>query len=155
MEADLTTFDEGVAETVTPVTGPFWEVDHEMDGRYLIAPGIVDDALTVAVTDKGGESTVTLIANNIPSHNHLTPFYVSGVDIGGSASVIEDFPEGHEVVDDHKCVEVTGGTRSPTVEPYTANNVLPTDGVVAHENKPPYYGIFVIKRTARVYYTVS
>jgi len=158
LEADLKTFDEGVDEPVTAVTGPFWEVDHNFDGRCLIAPGVVDDDLTVAIGDQGGESTVKLTTNQIAAHKHLSPtrFREANVDVAYT-----DFQGVVPFTDTTGKVEIDTNHYDDFLHAYTDFNPLPAasgddpGGVEAHNNLPPYRGVFLIKRTARQFYSVA
>lgn len=151
-ENALKTFDEGVDEAVTAVTGPFWEVDHDFDGRFPIAPGTVDDDLDVAVGDQGGASTVVLTANQLAQHKHLSParFRLANEDV-----TFTDFQGKVPFTD-------TTGQCDPDTDPhsdfnhaYTEFNDVPAAGTEGHPNLPPYRGVFVIKRTVRQFYSVS
>ena len=153
LEADLKTFDEGIDEPVTAVTGPFWEVDHEFDGRVPMAPGVVDDDLTVIVKDKAGLSKVTLTENQIGPHKHLqATINATEADLDKAWSNLQG---SEDVVGTDKCSDVTEGTHPGRLHAYTQTNKLPDTGAEGHPNLQPYYGTFVIKRTARQFYTVS
>ena len=152
LETELKTFDEGVDEPVTAVTGPFWEVDHQFDGRYPIMPGVVDDALTVAVKNTGGDSAVKLTTNQIAAHKHLSPtrFRAANLDVAYT-----DFQGTVPFTASNGKVEIDNNSYSDFLHAYTDLNPLPADGVEAHPNLPPYYGVFAIRRTARQYFTVA
>jgi len=133
-EDELKSFDEGVDEAPGPVTGPFWEVDHNFDFKFLLGPGtgtVFDEvpARIVAVGDTGGEEKHKLTEDELAAHNH----------------------------------QLLRPTREDTGDPCweSGNGTAPTDiftedagGDKYHENMPPYRGIYVIKRTARTFYRV-
>lgn len=152
LEADLATYDGGEVGAVSDTTGPFWEVDHNFDARFLVGPGTfaVDPAdpatgTTVGVGGTGGKenSQVTIGSANLAPHTH---------DIGCEAS-----DEG-DSTDESGRFTVSDGTfhwRTTTGKKIghtrlgggTAGAATP----LSFTNLPPYRGIFVIKRSARIH----
>jgi len=158
VENDLLTFDEGADEPVGDVTGPFWQVDHAFDGRFPVAPGIVDDDLTIAVGDQAGEKEVKLTTNQIAAHKHLSPMRtrLANLDVAYT-----DFQGTVAFTDTTGKVEIDTNHYDDFLHAYTDFNPLPDasgddpGGVQAHNNMPPYRGVFIIKRTARKFYKVA
>lgn len=152
LEAELVTFDEGTSDPVTPTTGPFWLVDHAFDGRMPLAPGTLPSGTIIAPTTTGGEEKHILGLDEMPPHNHevtlVTPILDkwSGNELGagkivtGSSGIAEGTDE-IEANDPFFKTELTGGAGDPAT-------------TVAHNNMPPYYGVFIIRRSARIFYTV-
>jgi len=150
-EGDLATFDEGTGGDPTPTTGPFWVVDHNFDARFPIAPGTLPSTTLIAVTGTGGEEKHELTEAEMPPHNHevtlVTPITSkwAGNDSGagkivtGDSDIVEGTDE-IEANDPFFQTEDAGGSGDPAE-------------TQAHNNIPPYYGVFFIKRTARIYYT--
>lgn len=133
LEADLTSYDGGDGNAPGDASGPMWAVDHTFDARFLVAPGTLPSTTMIAVNGTGGEETHVLTTDEMPSHNHPTLTQPSNgflVDISSGGS-------GTDV----------GGSLIKT--DLTTGN---TGGDKAHNNLPPYIGVFVIKRTGRVYY---
>lgn len=149
--ADLETYDGGSAGAVTSTTGPFWTVDTNFAGKFPIGPGTVGTT-AIAVTDTGGSHEATL-SNDIIAHTHAFGNYAGGNDdarflIGTSTT----FPS-------QNSMEIHGDTGNPQEANITAGNLITapaevTAGADPVPTMPPYYGTYVIKRTARVYRTV-
>jgi hypothetical protein len=110
--------------------------------RFLVGQGTDADFDTAEET--GGSKTVTLTTNEIPAHNH-------GVTDPGHVHAMQRFPT------------ATGGSTGFTVDtsmsgtPANANNTASaTTGITtqdagggaAHSNVPPYFTVYVWKRTA-------
>lgn len=133
LETDLDTYDGGSSGAVGSSTGPLWEVDHNFDGRFPIAPGLVPTytpPLTVAVGDTGGEGQHSLTADENGPHTHVTKLPRDGA--------APDMLESTAIATHDQTVTL----------PWTSES----SGLgTAHNNLPPYRGVFLIKRTARVY----
>lgn len=136
-EVDLVTFDGGAAGAVNTASGPMWEVDHDFDFKFLVGPGTLDGD-TIAVGGTGGEKEVTLTEDNIPEHVHN----ISGHLL--SSNNTDTTPRSVIIDDDYLATETNQDTDEWGGDA--------TGATVAHENLPPYRGIFVIKRTARLLY---
>lgn len=128
----------------TEYTGAMWKVDSNMSARFPLGAGtLAPSGDVIAVTDQGGVDEVTLGANQLPEHKHLIP--LDGTDPTG---LIKDGLPGHNYTEDdinwHN-VDV------PNSMGETRNNITTADPVSL---LPPYYGVYFIMRTARMYYTV-
>ena len=133
---DLLSYDGGDGTAVAGDTfGPMWMVDTSFDARFPVGAGTFAASGAVAVngtataTSIVGEDKHTLTISELPSHTHNV------------ATLIND--------------SISGG--DPKFYPLqsTGNNLASssTGGDVAHNNLPPFYGVYFIKRTSRVYYT--
>lgn len=150
-EASLLTYDGGANEVVGNATGPFWEVDHNFDFRFPLGPGTSPDGTIVAVTGTGGAETHTLIEAELPEHLH----YVVSDTVQGSVSFDNTPVAGKAIV---RTSSDPGGDReyflcseenaTPEASVGDSSKVGSDD---PHNNMPPYYGVFFIKRTARIY----
>lgn len=145
---DLLSYDGGDGTaTATTTTGPMWEVDTEFEARFPVGVGAFVASGAVAVLGKTtstsivGEDQHTLSAPEIPSHTH-------SLGANGKPAVFWD-----------NFVQEAGGDGNPS---YSFNQSVPetstaTGGVIGgdgpHNNLPPFYGVYFIKRTGRVYYT--
>jgi len=145
---DLLSYDGGDGTAVAGDTfGPMWEVDTEFEARFPVGVGAFVASGAVAVMGKAtstaivGEDQHTLSAPEIPSHTH-------SLGANGKPAVFWD-----------SFVQEAGGDGNAS---FSFNGSVPetstsTGGVIggggAHNNLPPFYGVYFIKRTIRVYYT--
>jgi len=132
---DLLSYDGGDGTaTATTTTGPMWEVDTEFEARFPVGVGAFVASGAVAVMGKAtstaivGEDQHTLTIPEMPAHTHnFFPLVTADANNGGANGV-------------------QYGT--------TANVATSSTGDgTAHNNLPPFYGVYFIKRTIRVYYT--
>jgi hypothetical protein len=133
---DLLSYDggDGTSNPVTNYSGAMWEVDTNFQARFPVgagtfaASGVVNVNGTATSTAVVGEDQHTLSVQEMPAHTHnFFPLVTADANNGGANGV-------------------QYGT--------TAN--VPTSSTgdgAAHNNLPPFYGVYFIKRTARVYYT--
>lgn len=138
---DLQTYDGGNTNTPSNWSGPMWEVDTAFDARFPVgvgtfaASGVVSVNGTTTSTAVAGEDKHTLVVGEVPSHTHqILDQYINLVQRGTADS----------------------GVFSATNRSEGTANLLPTTssgGGAAHNNLPPFYGVYFIKRTTRVYYT--
>lgn len=142
--SDVTTFDGGNANAVADADGPMWEVDSTADlaGKFLVTVGSFAASGDVAVngiatsTGVSGEDKHTLTEAEIPAHTHQVSA-MQGLDIDESSNRTLAGTDGNaDEFQDEIPSESTG------------------DGT-AHNNLPPFYGVFLIKRTARKFYAVE
>jgi hypothetical protein len=145
---DLLSYDGGDGTAVAGDTsGPMWMVDTLLDARFPVGVGTFTASGAVAVngtataTSIVGEDQHTLSAPEIPSHTH-------SLGANGKPAVFWD-----------NFVQEAGGDGNPS---FSFNQSVPetstsTGGVIggggAHNNLPPFYGVYFIKRTSRIYYT--
>lgn len=132
---DLLSYDGGDGTaTATTTTGPMWEVDTLFDARFPVGAGAFAASGAVAVlgtatsTSIVGEDQHTLTVPEIPAHTHnFFPLVTADANNGGA----------------------NGVQYGTTANVATSS----TGGGAAHNNLPPFYGVYFIKRTSRVYYT--
>lgn len=148
-EASIETFDGGEAGSVTSVSGPMWEKVTEINGRFPIGPGTTPDGTVVSIAGTGGSDAYSLniARENLPSQ----PLYV-GVE--GSTAI-------NETDDNLKPLGYlrTGGgvevdyTQATTLRTKVARTSDLGDGeALEFTQLPPYYAMWFIRRTARLYY---
>jgi microcystin-dependent protein len=153
---DLLSYDggDGTSGTPTNYTGAMWMVDTLFDARFPVGVGAFAASGAVAVngtataTSIVGEDQHLLTTAEMPTHTHQVSIKTFGH--GGN--------DGDRVAAD-------GGTSSPTltnnVTAFPSSTLDPdvdaiaanTGGNAAHNNLPPFYGVYFIKRTSRIYYT--
>lgn len=135
-ELSITTLDGGEAGVVTETTGPMWEKVSALDGRIPMGPGTLQPSTrTLSVTGTLGADEHTLTRAELPNVQVDTPLKrrTDLVDGGNSTALFE-----------------TSFTLSSSVSVDVPAEPL-GDGE-AHENLPPVYGTWFIRRTARKYY---
>jgi microcystin-dependent protein len=133
---DVLSYDggDGTVYSGNPYAGSMWQLDNAFDARFPVgagtfaASGVVNVNGTATSTAVVGEDQHTLSVQEMPAHTHnFFPLVTADANNGGANGV-------------------QYGT--------TAN--VPTSSTgdgAAHNNLPPFYGVYFIKRTARVYYT--
>ena len=132
---DLLSYDGGDGTaTATTTTGPMWMVDTLFDARFPVGAGAFAASGAVVVlgtatsTSIVGEDQHTLTVPEIPAHTHnFFPLVTADANNGGA----------------------NGVQYGTTANVATSS----TGGGAAHNNLPPFYGVYFIKRTSRVYYT--
>ena len=148
--SDLQAYDGGDGTATTPSTyvGAMWEVDAAFSARFPVGVGAFAASGSVAVTGTttstaiAGEDKHILIEAEIPIHNHnVRVETTNGVTVlnlmctdfaekpAGNGNGDFSFQPGIHVVSDN------------------------FGGGLGHNNLPPFYGVYFIKRTARAYYT--
>lgn len=138
---DLQTYDGGNTNAPSNWSGPMWQVDTLFEARFPVgagtfaASGVVSVNGTTTSTAVAGEDKHTLVTAEMPSHTHqILDQYINLTQRGSADTSV-----------------FSATNRSEGVA-----NLLPTTssgGDAAHNNLPPFYGVYFIKRTARVYYT--
>jgi|TARA_A100001518_G_C1205739_1_gene48572 hypothetical protein len=133
--ADLDTYDGGSSGTASSFSGPFWERDTEFNARFPVGVGNFTSGTSVEETGSartGGEEKHTLIEGEMPKHTHSITEQAFSPDTDPGA--------------DTAFGTIGGGEKT-----HYTNEAGNNEG---HNNLPPYYGVYFIKRTAREYYTV-
>ena len=141
--ADVLSYDggDGTVYSGNPYAGSMWAIDTNFEARFPVgagtfaASGVVSVNGTTTSTAVAGEDKHTLVTAEMPSHTHqILDQYINLVQRGTADS----------------------GVFSATNRSEGVANLLPTTssgGDAAHNNLPPFYGVYFIKRTSRVYYT--
>lgn len=135
-----------VLGTSGDASGAMWQVDSALAARFPVGVGAFAASGNVVVngtsTDSGiaGEDKHLLISNELPAHTHDLTF-------GGKPAVFWD-----------NFTQEAGGDSNPS---YSFNTSVPltststgtnsTSGL-SHNTLPPFYGVYFIKRTPRIYY---
>jgi hypothetical protein len=141
--ADVLSYDggDGTVYSGNPYAGSMWAIDTNFEARFPVgagtfaASGVVSVNGTTTSTAVAGEDKHTLVTAEMPSHTHqILDQYINLTQRGSADTSV-----------------FSATNRSEGVA-----NLLPTTssgGDAAHNNLPPFYGVYFIKRTARVYYT--
>ena len=137
--ADINTYDggSGSLSEVTLTTGPFWEKDAEFNAKFPVGIGETENGTEITESDRtGGSDQIKLQEQNLPPHGHTINYSHRRYETGSSFDPGEgQFRPGSDKVDG-MIYEGQGLSATP------------------FKSLPPYYGVYFIKRTARVYYTV-
>jgi len=141
--ADVLSYDggDGTVYSGNPYAGSMWAIDTNFEARFPVgagtfaASGVVSVNGTTTSTAVAGEDKHTLVTAEMPSHTHqILDQYINLTQRGSADTNV-----------------FSATNRSEGVA-----NLLPTTssgGDAAHNNLPPFYGVYFIKRTGRVYYT--
>lgn len=139
--ASIDTLDGGVAGAVGAASGPFWEIDTDLSAKFPVGVGTLASGTAIAEGGTGGEENHTLVQAELPDHSHT--FTLNRYSLSDSSN-----PPPNQLL-------------ASNIAPTTPDTPHPTPDVSvtgggsdeAHNNMPPYYGVYYIKRTARIYYT--
>lgn len=132
----LDTYDGGEVGTVSNKTGPMWEVDTAFDAKFLAGPGTFDNAGTLGVASDMGADQVTLVKANLPS----SPLNLTVNRTGGDDGSTGKFTSG------------SGNAQTPETDPTSTVQTEDMGSDDPFDIIPPVRGIYVIKRTARIFY---
>ena len=137
---DLRSYDGGdgtATAPAAPFTGAMWAEDTAMSARFPVGAGTFATAGTVAAaginttTGVVGEDLHTLTVAELAAHAH-TVGSLGNLDINGGSTRT-----------------LYGGS----VEFNLTSNTSTIGSSTPHNNLPPFYGVYFIKRTARTHYT--
>jgi hypothetical protein len=137
---DLQTYDGGNTNAPSNWSGPMWEVDTLFEARFPVgagtfaASGVVSVNGTTTSTAVAGEDKHTLVTSEIPKHSHTMTWDSQDTSGGNQLKTLYYGPDANVPND-------------------IVKNSGDAGGDAAHNNLPPFYGVYFIKRTARVYYT--
>jgi len=152
---DLLSYDGGDGTVTAGTTfGPMWMVDTLFDARFPVGVGAFAASGSVAVlgtatsTSVVGEDQHLLTTAEMPTHTHQVSIKTFGHGGEDGARVAADGGTSSPTLTNNVTV-FPSSTLDPDVDAIAAN----TGGNAAHNNLPPFYGVYFIKRTSRIYYT--
>lgn len=127
-----TDYDGGDLSEPTLYTGSFWEVVY--GGYFPLAVGTTPApySTVIALGATGGEEKHLLLETEIPSHDHT-----AGVDSASADDVLGPVVDGGD------------GTSGVALTTKTGK----TGGGLVHNNMPPYVGLYMLRRTGRLWYS--
>lgn len=153
-EANIPTFDGGEAGAVTPISGPFWERVTEMNGRIPIAPGEIHagpPSVSIAVNEDKGEYQKQLLDENYQRHRHHTTARQLTTSAGTPTSSEQVADEGGGLGNADYTLQGTGTLATGGRTSFVAG-ASQSDPNVAFPLLPKVRGIWLLRRTARIYY---
>lgn len=139
--------DDPSSTAPTSYTGAMWEVDHNFNDRSFMGANS-----TVSIATDGGSATVTPTTDNLPEHRHE-----SGVPYTDTA---QEPPYGEIAINGTEYPHTLGFTTVATAGSGNANAYTQYTGQDSNDITPldiihPVRGIWVVKRTARIYLTTA
>lgn len=140
---------DGTDPAINPpqgVTGAMWMVDIALSGRFPLGVGTLPSGLAVAVTNTGGEEKHTLALTEIPSHTHPLIGNLSDPSNREQAVVVPIPNDNPGFPDTNAQTGATGGNPASTPTPNATD---------PHQNMPPFYGVYFIQRSPRIYYAIA
>lgn len=145
LESSIATLAGGDTNALGPTSGPFWEIDHNFDGRSPMGPGAIptsNPGKTLAINEAFGEGAHAQTSTELFPHTHApNPDQADGFLGHATASAPATFN-----------VTAGGDTISMPVTGVTGGDV---DGApVAANVTHPVWGTWFLKPTSRLYIIV-
>ncbi len=166
-EGELNTYAGGDANPVGALSGPLWEIDHELDGRVMVGAGAVpgsDPAATIAqgaIADSNGREgayQVALTEAEGAVGDHIHPLGLTNQDGASSSDDAYFNRSGLQTVPGYSGFYITGSATKITTGLTTADLFTLPSGATgagvtaaAHNNMPQFRARYVIRRTARIW----
>lgn len=162
------TFDGGdaVVAPYSPISGQMWQLAAStLDGlgtqvlaaQFPIGVGTLPSTTPVALAGTGGEEVHKLVTTELAPHTHgvtsasggLTVRSANGNNLGavGSVPMISDLSIGGTNQNPLSTTS-TGG------DPSTIVGTNPPTAALGHNTLPPFYGVYFLQRTKRLFYKV-
>lgn len=145
---DFTVFDGGDASAISAISGPMWQQAQDssgkllMQGQFPLGVGTLPSGTIINVAQAGGEENHVLTVPEMPPHTHAVNILVSP-SAGSNQNSYTPVPTGTASADFF--TKSTGGDPTTGTPPVTA---------LGHNCIPPYLGIYVLQRSAKLYYAV-
>lgn len=146
--ANLPLKDGGTIGVATLTTGPFWELDPDMNGKIPIGVGGLPSGATLANGDTGGNDEITLQSAQLPPHRHYITIGETG---GGNSDLTSDEESGAFRVGGGNTLEYRSAWQSDQVGLTRESGSTPTIAPTNILN--PYLAGYWIRMTQRKYYT--
>lgn len=146
---DFTTFDGGNSNPAGPQSGPMWQQAADSAGNLIMAPGFplgagaLASGAVINPGSVGGEESHSLTTPEMPPHTHEMSQFGKASATGNTTGVAQGL------------VSYGVGAVGPiTTLPDSAGGTGATPVVTPHNNMPPYYGVYFLQRTSRLFYSV-
>ena len=133
IDTDLITYDGGDANPLSLYSGAMWAVDTAFAARFPVGVGTFAASGAVAVLGTGGEDKHLLTIAEMPAHDHP----------GSNLS--------HTIATDSGGSDMGADYDTDNKDPIVLT-IASQGGGTAHNNLPPYIGVYFIKRTIRQFY---
>lgn len=154
----IDTYDGGAAGTVGNASGPMWQAVAELAGRFPIGvgslPDTVNGTVSVIVGASAGHNELVLVKDNLPADTVDVKTAIigqSGVTGGSSLPIVGSTYGSDSIAGSQAACDATSTQLSGTY--YTRGQTLPLGIATPMNIVSPYYGLYFIRRTARIYYT--
>jgi hypothetical protein len=150
---DFTVFDGGDGNAIGPYSGPMWQQANTAlngSGTAILAAqvplgvGTLPSGAAVAVGATGGEETHKLTVQELFPHTHGV--HVLRVQHGSVDTNVFTNDTADSAQQPDSTTLTTGG------DPATGN---PPTAALGHNTLPPYYGVYFLQRTSRLFYAVN
>lgn len=148
----FTSFDGGDANPLSAISGPMWEEVTAFRARFPIGVGTLPISGTaVAVGDTGGLEQVALTAQNIPGPDINVWAGSSDGSASGIREAISTVENPHSGTSAaYQSSDGVAGHNDYIQNPYGDSSGAAT----AHQNLPPYLGVYLLRRSSRIFYAV-
>ena len=154
---DLQLYDGGDANPPGDASGPMWEVDTNFAAKFPVGPGTFAGGGIVAVTGTGGNDEQTIPATAIPAHQHIVSIGVNTATTGepapGSSPGSVQYGIGKTLAVGAIVDDSTGHVaRSYPLTSQYSSDPPPATPTAKLNMLPPYYGVYFIKRSQRLFF---
>lgn len=160
--AQIPLLEGGNNNPVTAFDGPFWQKLASVDAKMPIQPGTLPSTAVIAAGDTGGEEKHTLLPTEMPAHAHqeFAEEVAQGLAYTGPWKAID--ANNPQVANENNydnagtgaSYYVSGSNKAATLGRSSVAGGDGSGNTVAHNNLPPYFGIWFIQRTNRLYYSI-
>lgn len=154
----IDTYDGGSVGTVGNASGPMWTAVTELAGRFPIGvgnlPDIVNGTVTVAVGASAGHNELVLIKDNLPADTVDVKTAIvgnAGVTGGSPVPIVGTTYGSDSITGSQAACDATSTQLSGSY--YTRSQTLPLGIATPLNTINPYFGLYFIKRTNRIYWT--
>lgn len=143
---DFTTFDGGDNGAAGPSSGPMWQQAVDAGGnlvlqaQFPIGAGTLPSGKVITNGTTGGEENHILTTQEIPPHTHEITVEPTSSDGANTTALFKG--AGLQIPTD-------GGTVGDPASGTPPTKALP------HNCMPPYYGVYFLQRTNRLFYSVA
>lgn len=148
---DFTTFDGGDNNAPSAISGPMWQQAQGASGNVIlqaqfpIGGGTLPSGAVIAAGSTGGEEKHALLTSELAPHTHaygIDPQINSGPNYLNSAA-------SYRLAD---AINAANGSFAFQTQTAPAGGTGTPPVVAPHNTLPPYYGVWFLQRTNRIFY---